>query len=202
VLGRLPRHEDRPVPDCNAGQAFSDQLQKPTALEFRPKILFDFFAPPPPTTTSKIPRPEVFTKLESLIFNHHPGGANALSPTGLSGATFALPGIKCHIRIYETSKRIRGGTSDAPMCSPGGAPLCIRLESNRGGSRDPARTSLYKCCTRAGFSSARRARRKVSGAAMAAIGQKGLLVMFGTFASTPALLYATLYFCKHKGRKR
>ena len=33
VLGRLPRHEDRPVPDCNAGQAFSDQLQKPTALE-------------------------------------------------------------------------------------------------------------------------------------------------------------------------
>jgi hypothetical protein len=97
------------------------------------------------------------------------------------------------------SKRIWGGTSDAPTWFFRRNPLL--RSSNCGGSGDPARTSPYDCHTVGRGSRLRNEpAEKFSGAAMAAIGQKGLPVIVWNTRLYAGITLRWLYPCKRKGR--
>src|SRR5258708_18874707 len=85
-------------------------------------------------------------------------------------------------------------------CISQAEPLLRFRKNSYEGSRDPARPPFGLRHPRAGFSSARRARRKVSGAAMAATGQKGLPVIVLNIRLYAGITLRWLYFCKRKGK--
>ena len=118
-------------------------------------------------------------------------GSEARGRGGLGSGTLAMSVGFCAGRPVGNIHRAQG------VCSDGSPP-----QHPAEGSPETPPDLPLDCDTRAGFSSARRARQKASGAAMAAIGQKGLPVMFGTFDSTLALLYAGFISANAKGGKR